>query len=90
MARPELPMLPDGTGLRFQHLEANGFEYIATVEDGRIVDPHGDRRSPSGAAREVDKIIRPDEWHDSWNGWDDWEWFAEDGWEPIRSLQDTY
>jgi len=85
MVERALSMLPDGTGLRFRH--PNGFEYVATVEDGRIVDPNGDRRSPSGAAREVDKIVRPDDWHDSWNGWREWEWFTGEGWETIDSLR---
>ncbi len=88
MADPELPMLPDGTGLRFKHNRNNGHEYIARIENGRIVDPNGIRRSPSGAAREVDKILRPDEWHDGWNGWEHWEWFTGSGWEPIDTLVD--
>lgn len=85
MSDDTLWMLPDGAGLRFQH--HNGFEYVATVEDGEIVDPNGVKRSPSGAAREVDKIVRPDNWHDGWNGWEKWEWFSGDGWETIDNLR---
>ena len=85
MSREGLSRLPDGAGLKFRH--PSGFEFIANVKDGKIVDPSGEKRSPSGAAREVDKIVRPDNWHNGWNGWREWEWFTGNGWEKIDSLR---
>lgn len=81
-------MLPDGTGLRFRHNQNNGHEYTATVKDGYILDPNGEKRSPNGAAREVDKALRPKDWHDEWDGWGVWEWYTGEGWEPIHTLNE--
>jgi hypothetical protein len=80
----KLSEIPDGAGVRFRHLENSGFEYVGTVKDGRIEDPNGDLRTPSGAAREVDKLVRPDEWRDGWSP-TDWEWFSGDGWEEVKT-----
>ena len=83
----KLSELPDGTGVRFDHLKSSGFRYIGEVQDGKIVDPNGDKRSPTGAAREVDEIIRGEEARKTRGGWgpSDWEWFSGDGWEELTT-----
>jgi hypothetical protein len=83
----ELTMLPDDTVLRFKYYrtEYEGVEYHAQVRDGRI-EFQGETWSPSGAAREVDTLIRG-EGASTWNGWEKWEWNQGDGsWEPISNL----
>lgn len=80
-----LDRLPDGTGVRFQH--PSGFEYTATVEDAQILDPNGQPRTPSSAAREVDKRLQPDDCHYSTNGWQKWEWDTGNCWQPIDTVQ---
>ena len=79
----KLSELPDGTGVRFDHLESTGFRYIGEVQDGQMVDPNVDKRTPTGAAREVDKIIRGE----SPGGLSpsDWKWFSGDGWEELKT-----
>lgn len=83
----KLSELPDGTGVRFDHLESTGFRYIGEVQDGKIVDPDGKPRTPTGAAREVDKIVRGEDSRDSKGGWSpsDWKWFSGDGWEELKT-----
>lgn len=83
----ELSMLPDDTILRFKYhrTEYEGVEYRAQVRDGRI-EFKGETWSPSGAAREVDNLIRGGD-ATTWNGWEKWEWNRGNGtWEPISSL----
>lgn len=82
-----LSELPDGTGVRFKHLKNSGFSYRGEVQDGRIVDPNGEKRSPTGAAREVDEIIRGDDARSSGSGWgpSDWEWYSGEGWEQLKT-----
>lgn len=87
----ELSMLPDGAVLRFRYEQGKyqGVEYRATVEAGRI-KVRGETWSPSGAAREVDKLIRGDEGHENHNGWRKWEWNPGDGeWERISNLSES-
>jgi|AntRauTorcE11898_2_1112593.scaffolds.fasta_scaffold24215_2 hypothetical protein len=82
-----LSELPDGTGVRFNHLKNSGFSYRGEVQDGKIIDPNGDKRSPTGAAREVDEIIRGDDTRSSGSGWgpSDWVWFSGEGWEELKT-----
>lgn len=80
----ELSDLQNGTGVRFQHLKSSGFSYVGEVQDGKIIDPNGDKRSPTGAAIEVDEIIRGKDAHTGWSP-SDWEWFSGDGWEELRT-----
>ena len=69
----KLSELPDGTGVRFDQLKSSGFRYIGEVQDGKIVDPNGEKRTPTGAARVVDKIVRgEDEGHAGWSP-SDWK-----------------
>lgn len=88
MAKRELSMLPDGTVLRFRYERGkyDGVEYHATVNDGRI-EVNGSRYSPSGAAREVDRLIRGEDGHEGWHPYEKWEWNPGDGnWKPIGEL----
>jgi hypothetical protein len=90
-------LLEDGTVLRHKYKRGDysGEIIEATVKDGRI-DVEGDEgpyadvntRSPSGAARESDKIVRGDDARGSgYNGWDWWEYKDEnDNWVEIREL----
>ena len=85
--KAELGMLPDGTVLRFKYYRGDyaGVEYRATVKDSRIKF-RGETWSPSGAAREVDDLIRGED-SNTWNGWEKWEWNRGDGeWESISTL----
>lgn len=86
----KLSELPDGTGVRFKHLVGSGFQYVSEVQDGQILDPNEDKRSPTGAAREVDKKIRGEEQPPSGGSWgpSDWEWFSGDGWEELTTADD--
>jgi hypothetical protein len=80
----KLSELPDGTGVRFDHLESTGFRYIGEVQDGKIVDPNGDKRAPAGAAREIDQILRGEDARSGWSP-SDWKWFSGDGWEELKT-----
>lgn len=86
----KLSELPDGTGVRFEHLKKSGFSYISEVQDGQILDPHGNKRSPTGAAREIDGIIRGDDAPPTGGSWGprNWEWFSGDGWEELYTSDD--
>lgn len=76
--------LANGTGVRFKHLESSGWEYVSEMKDGKIIGPNGDLRTPSGAAAELDKIIRGDDGHDSWGPkW--WEYFSGEGWDTLQA-----
>ena len=76
--------LADGTGVRFTHLESTGWEYVTEIKDGRIVGPYGELRTPSGAAADLDEIIRGDDAHDSWGPrW--WKYFSGDGWDTLAA-----
>lgn len=90
-------LLEDGTVLRHKYKRGDysGEVIEATVRDGRIdvkgdegPYPDVDTRSPSGAARESDKIVRGDDARGSgYNGWDWWEYKNEnDNWVEIREL----
>jgi hypothetical protein len=83
----QLSELSDGTGVRFKYLKGSGFRFVSEVQDGQIVDPNGDKRSPTGAAREVDEVIRGEDARPSGSGWSpsDWECFTKNGWEEIHS-----
>ncbi|WP_130501821.1 hypothetical protein [Natrinema hispanicum] len=91
MPDPELPMLPDGTTLRWQYLEQGEYSAItifAEVQDGRI-QFQGEPRSPSGATRDFDKLIRGDDGY-AWDyPWEQWEWNTGEEWVPIKTLRDT-
>lgn len=81
----KLSDLPDGTGVRFNYLKDSGFSYRGEVQNGQILDPNGDERSPNGAAKVVDKIIRGEDARES--GWSpsQWEWYSGDGWEELTT-----
>ncbi|WP_114575696.1 hypothetical protein [Saliphagus sp. LR7] len=89
MPEPELPMLPDGTTLRWPYLERGPYADVvvfATVEDGRI-QFQGEPRSPSGATREFDQLIRGEEGY-AWDyPWEEWEWHTGTEWVPISRLK---
>lgn len=86
--------LADGTGVRFTFLESSGFQYVSKIEDGKIVGPFGERKSPSKAAAQVDRILRAEAPRELIRGkerprdggWSpsDWEWFTGDGWERLK------
>jgi len=94
--RPLENLLEDGTTLRHKYRRGDysGEVVEATVEDGRInvegddgPKPDVDTRSPSGAAREADKILRGDDARGrGYNGWDWWEYREKDKWKEIRTL----
>lgn len=91
MPDPELPMLPDGTTLRWQYLEQGEYSAItifAEVQDGRI-QFQGEPRSPSGATRDFDKLIRGDDGY-AWDyPWEKWEWNNGKEWIPIKTLRES-
>ena len=76
--------LADGTGVRFRHLKRSGWQYVTEIRDGKIVGPYGELRTPSGAAADLDEIIRGDEAHDSW-GPGSWEYFSGNGWDTLKA-----
>lgn len=92
--RKAVSELADGTGVRFKHLKSSGFQFVTEVQDGKIVGPFGDKKSPTGAAEEIDKIIRGGPYGEEIlgkqeprkGGWSpaDWEWFSGDGWADLK------
>lgn len=93
MVEPELAMLPDGTTLRWRYLERGEYadvEIFATVENGRI-QFQDEPRSPFGATRDFDQLIRGDGASGGVDHpYEAWEWHSGDGWEPILSLLDIH
>jgi hypothetical protein len=97
---PKLGQLDNGTVLRhvYKRGEYSGDEVTATVQGERI-NVSGDAspdssvdgtRTPSGAAREADRLHRGVDARDDpygYSGWDWWKYQNEDGeWVPIREL----
>ncbi len=95
--RKSVDELADGTGVRFRYLKSSGFQFASVVEDGKIIDPFGEKRSPSRAAAEVDKILREGPYGEEIRGkseprdggWSpsDWEWFSGDGWDTLKQSE---
>ncbi|MFB6256385.1 MAG: hypothetical protein ABEH58_06625 [Haloplanus sp.] len=84
----KIDMLPDGTVLRYKYYRGDyeGVEVRAEVEDD-LVKFQGETLTPSGAAREVDELVRGEDAATAHNGWRKWEWNKGDGdWEEIKSL----
>jgi len=95
-----LSKLEDGTVVRhvYQRGEYSGEVVEATIQGGRI-NVEGDEgpedraietRTPSGAAREADELVRGDDARGSgYSGWEWWEYQNEDGeWVPIDTLRE--
>jgi hypothetical protein len=89
----------DGTVVRheYQRGEFSGEIVEATVQGGRINvdgdDGPEDRaietRTPSGAAREADELVRGENARGSgYNGWQWWEYEDDDEWVMIDTLRE--
>ena len=89
MPEPELDMLPDGTTLRWTYMQQGEYsdvEIRTVVKNGRI-QFQGDSRSPYGATRDFDQLIRGEEvGHGRDHPYEEWEWNSGDGWKPISNL----
>lgn len=92
MGSSALGSLPDGTVVRhrYQRGDYRGETVEATVQGDRlsVEGDYQETRSPTGAAREADKLLRgSDARGEGYNGWTWWEYENKDGeWVPINEL----
>lgn len=92
--RKSVDKLANGTGVRFNYLKSSGFQFVTEVQDGKIIGPFGEKKSPSGAAEEIDQILREGPYDEEIDGkseprdggWSpsDWDWFSGDGWDSLK------